>query len=63
MQTGWILNRLDLDLFGFRHLRCSGQASASDYNFVVNFIEDINARENSVEEIEAAKLGQNNKRR
>jgi len=31
-------------------------ASASDYNFVVNFIGDINARENSVEESRQSSL-------
>jgi hypothetical protein len=29
----------------------------------VNFIGNIDARENTVEEVKAAKLGQNNKRR
>jgi hypothetical protein len=63
MQIGWILNRFDLNPFGFRYLRRSGQASTGDYNFGVNFIGDIDARENSVEEVKAAKLGHNNKRR
>jgi hypothetical protein len=39
------------------------QTNASDYNFVVNFIGDINARKDSVEKVEAAKLGKNDKRR
>jgi hypothetical protein len=63
MQTRWILKRLDLDPFGLRHLRRSGQAGPSNDNFVMNFIGDINTREDPVEEVEAAKLGQNNKRR
>lgn len=63
MQTRWTLNRLDLDPFGFRYLRRSRQAGTSDYNVEVNFIGDINMWENSVEEVEAAKLGQNNERR
>jgi len=39
------------------------QLSTSYDNFVVNFIGDVNTWENSVEEAEAAKHGQNNKRR
>ena len=58
----WILNRLDFDPFCLRRLRRSGQASTSDDDFVVNFIGDVNTWENSVEKVEAAKLGQNNKR-
>jgi len=63
MQTGWILNRFDFDPFRFRHLRRSGQASTSNDNFVVNFIGDIDTWKDSIEKVEAARLGQNNKRR
>ncbi len=55
--------RLELDAFSLRHLLRSRQASTSDYNFEVNFIGDTNTRENSVEEVQAAKLAQNNERR
>jgi hypothetical protein len=46
-----------------RNLRCSGQGSASDDNFVVNFDGDINTRKKAVQEIKTAKLCQNNERR
>jgi len=63
MKTGWILNCPHFNPFRLRHLRCSGQASASDDNFVVNLRGDTNTWEDSVEEVKAAKLGQNDERR
>jgi len=43
--------------------RCSGQASPSNDNFVVNFWGNINTWEKLIEEVKTAKLCQNNKRR
>ena len=63
INTGWILNCLHFNPFRLRHLRCSGQASAGDDNFVVNLSGDTNTWKDSVEEVQAAKLGQNDKRR
>src|SRR5260370_12920329 len=63
VQTGRILNRLHLNPFRFRNLRCSGQAGASDDNFVVNFRGDINTWEKLIEAVKTDKLGQNNQRR
>jgi hypothetical protein len=57
------IDRLDPNPFGFQHLRRSRQAGTSDYDFEVNFIGDTNTRENSVKEVEASKLGENDEGR
>src|SRR6267154_4938433 len=63
IEAGWILNCLHFNPFRVRHLRRSGQASASDDNFVVNLRGDINTCKDSIEEVKTAELGQNNKPR
>ena len=63
IQTLWIPNCLHYNPFRFRHLRSTGQASASDDDFVVNLRGDINTWKKPIEEVKTAKLGQNNQRR
>ena len=46
-----------------RDLLRSQQTGTSAYNFEVNFIGDTNTRENSVKEVEAAKLCENDEGR
>jgi hypothetical protein len=60
----WV-NRLKLlyfDPFRLRNFRCPRQAGAGDDYFVVNFAGDVKAWKEPVEEVEAAKLRQNNQR-
>ena len=57
IQTCWILNCLHFNPLRLRNLRCSGQPSASDDDFVVNLSGNTNTWKDSVEEVKAAKLG------
>jgi hypothetical protein len=62
-QVRLILKFPYFDPFRFSNFRCSWQANTGDDHFVVNFGRDVKAREKPIEEVKAAKLCQNNKRR
>jgi hypothetical protein len=57
-----ILKLLYLDPFRLRNFRCPWQAGGGDDHFVVNFAGDVKAWIEPIEEVEAAKLRQNNQR-
>ncbi len=62
-QSGWNCKGLHFDPLGFRDLGRSGQSSASNDNFVVNFGRNVNAREKLIHKVKAAKLCENNQGR
>ncbi len=62
-QVRLILKFFHFDPFRFRDFRCSWQASTGDNHFVVNLRGDVKKGEKPVEEVEAAKLRQNDQRR
>jgi len=57
-----ILKLLYFDPFRLRNFRCPWQAGAGDDHFVMNFPGDVKARKELIEEVEAAKLRQDNQR-
>ena len=61
-QVRLILKLLYFDPFRLRNFRCPWQASAGDDHFVVNLHGDVKAWKERIEEVEAAKLRQNNQR-
>jgi len=61
-QVRLILKIFYFDPFRLGDLRCSGQASAGDNHFAVHLHGDVNAWKEPMEEVEAAKLRQNDKR-
>ena len=61
-QVRLILKLLYFDPFRLRNFRCPWQAGAGDDHFLVNFPGDVEASKEPIEEVEAAKLRQNNQR-
>ena len=61
-QVRLILKLLYFDPFRLRNFRCPWQARTGNDHFVVNFPGDVKAWKEPIEEVEAAKLRQNNQR-
>ena len=61
-QVRLILKLLYFDPFRLRNFRCPWQARTREHLFVVNFHGDVKAWKEPIEEVEAAKLRQNNQR-